>query len=94
MQPNFAEAHFCLGLELGKSGEAAGAATQFAETIRLKPELIEARLNLGMALANQYLAQEALAQFEEVLRRDPYNQVALARAKVLRADLTGVPPNR
>jgi tetratricopeptide (TPR) repeat protein len=94
LQPNFAEAHFCLGLELGKSGDTAGAATQFAETIRLKPELIEARLNLGMALANQHLDQEALAQFEEVLRRDIYNQVALARAKVLRADLTGVPPKR
>jgi hypothetical protein len=47
-----------------------------------------------MALANQHLDHEALAQFEEVLRRAPYNQVALAHAKVLRADLTGVPPNR
>ena len=84
MQPNFAEAHFCLGLELGKDGDAAGAAAQFAEAVRLKPGLIEARLNLGIALSNQHLNQQALDQFKEVLRRDSKNKTALARAKILR----------
>jgi cytochrome c-type biogenesis protein CcmH/NrfG len=85
LQPNFAQAHFCLGLELGKDGDAAGAATRFAEAVRLKPDLIEARVNLGIALANQHLNQQALDQFEEVLRRDSTNKVATMYAKALRA---------
>jgi Tfp pilus assembly protein PilF len=85
LQPNFAEAHFCVGLELGKDKDPAGAAAQFAEAVRLKPDLIEARVNLGIALANQYLNHQALDQFEEVLRRDPGNKVALTYAKILRA---------
>ncbi len=91
LQPNLAEAHFCLGLELGQDGDSAGAAAQFAEVVRLKPEMIEARVNLGIALASQHLNQQALDQFDEVLRRDPKNQVALARAKALRADSPAPP---
>ncbi len=86
MQPNFAEAHFCLGLELGKDGDAGGAAAQFAEAVRLKPELIEAHLNLGIALSNEHRNQQALDQFDEVLRRDPKNQLALSYARILRAN--------
>jgi tetratricopeptide (TPR) repeat protein len=94
LQPNFAEAHFCLGLEFGEDGDAAGASAQFAEAVRLKPELIEARLNLGIALAHQHLNQNALDQFEEVLHRDSKNQIALAYAKILRANPSSVPQNQ
>ena len=58
---------------------------QFAEAVRLKPDLIEARLNLGIALSNQHLNQQALDQFDEVLRRDSKNKVALTYVKILRA---------
>jgi tetratricopeptide (TPR) repeat protein len=91
LQPNFAEAHFCLGLELGQDGDSAGAAAQFAEAVRLKPDFIEGRLNLGIALSGQHLDQQALDQFEEVLRHDPNNQIALARARILRASLPAAP---
>jgi tetratricopeptide (TPR) repeat protein len=91
LQPKFAEAHFCLGLELGEEGDAAGAAEQFAESVRLKPEFIEARLNLGIALSGEHLDQQALDQFEEVLRRDPKNQIALNRAKMLRGKFPAAP---
>jgi tetratricopeptide (TPR) repeat protein len=64
---------------------AAGAAAQFAEAVRLKPDLIEARLNLGIALSNQHLNRQALAQFDEVLRRDAKNKVALTYVNILRA---------
>ncbi|HXD00944.1 MAG TPA: tetratricopeptide repeat protein [Verrucomicrobiae bacterium] len=94
LQPNLAEAHFCLGLELGQEGDPAGAAAQFAEVVRLKPEMIEARLNLGIALSSQHLNQQALDQFDEVLRRDPKNQIALARARMLRADSPAAPPGQ
>jgi tetratricopeptide (TPR) repeat protein len=78
-------------LELGEEGDPAGAAAQFAEAVRLKPEFIEARLNLGIALSGQHLDQRALEQFEEVLRRDPKNQIAQARAKLLHANLPATP---
>jgi cytochrome c-type biogenesis protein CcmH/NrfG len=81
-------------LELGQDGDAAGAAAQFAEAVRLKPELVQARLNLGIALSNQHLNQQALDQFEEVLRRDPKNQIALTHAQILRANLPAAPQDR
>jgi tetratricopeptide (TPR) repeat protein len=94
LRPNFGEAHFCLGLELGQDGDADGAAEQFAETVRLKPDFIEARLNLGIALSKKHLDQQALDQFEEVLRRDPNNQIAQDRARLIRANLPGEPQAR
>jgi len=84
LDPRFAEAHFCLGLEKGKEGDAAGATKEFAEAVRLKPELLEARLNLGIALFNQHRNPEALEQFEEVLHEHSTNAVALKYAGLLR----------
>jgi len=69
---------------MGQDGDASGATAQFGEAVRLKSDLLEARLNLGIALSKQHLDQKALEQFEEVLRRDPKNQVALSRVKMLR----------
>jgi tetratricopeptide (TPR) repeat protein len=94
LQPSFAESHFCLGLELGEEGDATGAASQFTEAVRLKPDFIEARLDLGIALSSQHQDQQALDQFEEVLRRDPKNQIALARARILRANHPAAPQAR
>jgi tetratricopeptide (TPR) repeat protein len=93
LQPNFAAAHFGLGFELGKEGDAAGAAAQFAEAARLKPASIDAHLNLGIALFQQHLNEQALDQFNEVLRRDSKNQAALNYAKILRASSPAAPQN-
>ena len=63
-------AHFCLGMEKGRLRDDAGAMAEFAEAVRLKPDLLVARLNLGIALFNQHRDDDATAQFQAVLRGD------------------------
>ena len=91
LKPNLGEAHYCLGVDIGQDGDAAGAAAQFAETVHLKPELIEARLNLGIAFSNQGIKQQALEQLDEVLRRDPHNRIAIAELEKLNANVAQPP---
>ncbi len=81
------EAHFRYGLELGRDGNAADAAGQFREAVRIMPDLPEARLNLGMALENEGNYSEALEQFEKILEQNPSNAMALAEEQVLRHKL-------
>ena len=84
MTPDSGEACFLLGLELGGTGDDAGAAEQFQAAVRLLPELVEARLNLGVALMRLGRRDEALAEFEQVLQRQPTNAAALKYAATLR----------
>jgi len=72
-----------LGFELGRLGDTAGASEQFAEAVRIKPEMLEAHLNLGIALKNQQRTTEALVQFQEVLKREPANALALKYVREL-----------
>jgi Flp pilus assembly protein TadD len=85
------QAHFLYGLELGRNGNASGAAEQFRQAVRIMPDLPQARMNLGIALENEGKYSEALAQFEKVLEQDPSNPVALSHAKVLRQRLALAP---
>jgi len=65
---------------------------QFAEAVRLKPDLLEARSNLGIALVKQRREAEALDQFQEVLRREPTNAIALKYVQAIRAAEQTRPP--
>ena len=68
---------------MGRLGQAASAAEEFATAVRLMPDLIEARLNWALALMREGATTEARSQFEEVLRRAPTNAVALRYAAAL-----------
>ena len=70
------QAHFSLGMELGKSAQAAAAAREFKEAVRLNPEMIEARLNFGIALFNDNKWDESCHEFEQVAQRCPTNDLA------------------
>ena len=70
------QAHFALGMELGKSTQSAGAAREFKEAVRLNPEMIEARLNFGIALFNDSQWDESFHEFEQVAQRCPANDLA------------------
>ena len=90
--PNLIQAHFLDGLELGRAGNAAGAAAQFREALRIMPDLTEARLNLGMALENAGDLGGALKEFDQILAQTPENALALSHSKVLRQKLAIAPP--
>ncbi|HXU78352.1 MAG TPA: tetratricopeptide repeat protein, partial [Methylomirabilota bacterium] len=77
LDPQLAEAHSRLGLELGRRGNDAAAVEQFGDAVRLKPDLVEARVNLAVALSKLGRSGEARDQFQEVLRRSPTNAAAL-----------------
>ena len=81
------QAHFLFGMELGKSGQAAPAAREFQEAVRLMPEVVEARLNLGIALFRQGQWNESLNEFQQVAARNPTNVLARHYLQILRHKL-------
>ena len=48
-KPDYAEAHYNLGLALGKQGQTAAAIRQYEEALRLKPDYPSARDHLARA---------------------------------------------
>jgi tetratricopeptide (TPR) repeat protein len=77
------QAHFLLGLSLGRRAKPAEATEQFREAVRLMPNVVEARVNLAIALLDQGRTAEALEEFHEVLRQSPTNAVALRNVSAL-----------
>ena len=91
MNPTFWEAHFELGLLLGLQNDLPGAAKEFGQVVRLKPDFAAGHANLGVALFKQGQLVEARAQFEETLRLEPENKSAMAYLAQLQ---TGARPAR
>lgn len=65
------DAHNNVGLMLSRKGDAAGAASHYAEALRLDPAYEKARNNLGLLLSSQGKTEEAEAQFRAALRAKP-----------------------
>jgi Flp pilus assembly protein TadD len=53
LKPDHADAHYNLGVALGKKGQIDEAIRQYQETLRLKPGYTASRKNLAMALATR-----------------------------------------
>lgn len=68
--PGLAETHYHLGTVLAKK-DAASAEAEFAEAIRIKPELPAAQFALGNLRARQQRFAEAMTLYQNVLRLDP-----------------------
>jgi tetratricopeptide (TPR) repeat protein len=78
------QAHYMLGMELGKSGKAAQAAREFAEAVRLMPNVVEAQLNLGIALYQEGDWNDSLNEFEQVVASNPTNALARHYVEIIR----------
>ena len=71
-----AEIHFELGRALARLRREAEALGEFAEAVRLRPDLADAHLNYGVALARSGQYSEAVVEFRETLRLNPQDQGA------------------
>ena len=54
-----------------QAGRTPEAIQQYAEALRLQPDLVEAHNNLGMALGQSGRLPEAIAELKEALRLRP-----------------------
>ncbi len=72
LKSNDPEAHYNLGIALGKQGKLDEASAALQETIRLKPDDAEAHHNLGAVLAQQGKWDEAIAAWREAIRLRPH----------------------
>ena len=73
LNPNHADAHFALGVELYTSGSIAEGIAELREAIRLKPDHADVRYHLAMALMKQ----------RDELTRAEMNRAASSREPVL-----------
>jgi len=71
IKPDYADAHYNLGVALGDAGRLPEAIAQYEEAVRLKPDYVEAHNNLGGALRDTGRTAEAIDQFIQTLRLDP-----------------------
>jgi protein O-mannosyl-transferase len=77
LNPDYAEAHFNLGLiVLREPGGTAAAAGHFARAVEITPRYAEAHYYLANSLRELGRPQEALQQYEETLRLKPDNPAA------------------
>ena len=80
-----------LASALAKQGNAAAAAAQYREVLRLRPDLEAAHNNMGVVLANLGSVNEAIVQYQEALRLKPgyvdaHNNLGVALATQGRLD--------
>jgi tetratricopeptide (TPR) repeat protein len=77
LSPQFALAHYSLGVLLETSGRQTEAIERFRAAVQHEPSYIEARLRLASVLRRSGRLSDALSQYEEIIRIDP--RVADAR---------------
>jgi len=79
--------HDDLGVLLAQIGDFESAATQFAESLRLRPDAAAAHFNVGNALLNLRRWSEAADRFREALALSPdYGLAHQGLAKALQAE--------
>jgi tetratricopeptide (TPR) repeat protein len=85
LNPDFAGAHYNLGVPLAIQGKLDDAIAAYREAIRLKPDLAGAHYNLGVPLAIQGKLDDAVAAYREAIRLKPdlagaHNNLGIALA--------------
>ena len=85
--PEFAEAHLALALELVRVGHLGEAQPHFAAAVRLQPGSAEAHFRYGVWLGQQRRFSEAARELRETLKLEPSHATArkfLERAEQMR----------
>lgn len=71
LRPDYAPAHFHIGLLLSDEGDDPGAIEAYRQAVRFNPADMAAHYNLGLLLLGQKQWDAAEGQFQAVLRQDP-----------------------
>jgi tetratricopeptide (TPR) repeat protein len=71
INPNFAQAHYNLGLVLGRQSDFDEAIAAFREALRMEPGDPDVHNALGQALSAKGDLARALAEYREALRLRP-----------------------
>lgn len=69
--PEYARAHYGLGILLQESGEHARALARYTSAVRHAPDYVEARLQLAGLLRRAGRPADALTQYERIVQLDP-----------------------
>ena len=91
IKPDFAEAHYNLGLLLTKHDRTDDAIEQFSQALAVNPEYAEAHDNLGIVLFRRGQYDEALLQFRRAVELKPddagvHHNLGIALARCGRID--------
>ena len=84
-KPDFAEAHYALGLLSLRRDDRKRAKSEFQKVLQLDPAFLDAYNNLGALLAKEGALQDATLQFLNVLRRDASHVQARANLALVLA---------
>ena len=72
INPDYAEAHYNLGIALYKAGQISDAIAQYEEALRIKPDYAEAHHNLGLVFSQDPgRLPDAIAEYQAALRIRP-----------------------
>ena len=71
LKPDYAEAHYNLGVAYGELGRYQEEIAAYQEAIRLKPDYADAHCNLGVAYGALSRYQEEIAAYQEAIRLQP-----------------------
>jgi tetratricopeptide (TPR) repeat protein len=77
IDPNFALAHYQLGILDSKNGDMGGAEQKFRLAVKASPGFVQALIALAATLAKESRNQEALQAVDRSLKIDPNNNAAL-----------------
>ena len=69
--PEFARAHFALGMILALNGRHQQASERFAAAVTYQPDYVEARLGLADALRVTGRAEDSLPHYQRIVTADP-----------------------
>jgi len=87
-RPDYAEAHYNLGIALTQTGDMERAAEQFGIVVKLKPNDANAEANLGAAFAEMGKYAEAKTHLERAVQIDPNQQDAKDNLEALQKQMS------
>ena len=71
IDPNFAEAHFNLGVAHQEKGNLKEAIAEYQKTLQIYPNYLEAHNNLGILYFREGMLDQALAEYQKTIEIKP-----------------------